>query len=80
MLLDVAVAGMIVSVLHHLEITLMRFGKLIVIGVLAGIVGLTKYAYLYLGGWIVDILSSEKEIEKVSTLHMVIFHHQDFFF
>ena len=53
MLLDVAVAGMIISVFHHLHlISNADRKKHILIGVLAAIVGLTKYPYLYLGGWI----------------------------
>ena len=53
MLLDFAVAGMIISVLHHLELTSNTDrNRMILIGVLAGIIGLTKYPYLYLGGWI----------------------------
>ena len=53
MLLDVAVAGMIISVFHHLHLISNEDRKKhILIGVLAAIVGLTKYPYLYLGGWI----------------------------
>tara|TARA_B110001452_G_scaffold264847_1_gene268543 strand:- start:54 stop:1892 length:1839 start_codon:yes stop_codon:yes gene_type:complete len=53
MLLDVAVAGMIISVFHHLHlISNADRKKHILIGVLAAIVGLSKYPYLYLGGWI----------------------------
>ena len=53
MLLDIAVAGMIISVFHHLHLTSSTDRHtLILIGVLSAIVGLTKYPYLYLGGWI----------------------------
>lgn len=53
MLLDIAVAGMIISVFHHLHLTSNTDrNTLILIGVLSAIVGLTKYPYLYLGGWI----------------------------
>jgi len=56
MLLDVAVAGMIVSVFHHIELNAdSERNRLILIGILAGIIGLTKYPYLYLGGWIAFI-------------------------
>ena len=65
MLMDVALAGMIVSVLHHLELTdKLQSSKLIAIGILSGIIGLTKYAYFYLGGWIVIVLLMRKEYEK----------------
>jgi hypothetical protein len=64
MLLDFAVAGMIVSVLHHLELTSPTDSKkLILIGILAGIIGLTKYPYLYLGAWISFIYLARKETE-----------------
>ena len=53
MLLDIAVAGMIISVFHHLHLNSNADRHtLILIGVLSAIVGLTKYPYLYLGGWI----------------------------
>jgi hypothetical protein len=53
MLLDVAVAGMIISVFHHLHLSSNKNRyNLIMIGILAAIVGLTKYPYLYLGVWI----------------------------
>ena len=53
MLLDTALAGMVISTLHHLvtsEDEDQR--KFVVLGVLLAIVGMTKYAYLYLGPWI----------------------------
>ena len=53
MLLDTAVAGMLVSVFHHLQLSpnasKTKHG---ILGVLSAIVGLTKYPYLYLGGYI----------------------------
>tara|TARA_B110001452_G_scaffold82361_1_gene67339 strand:+ start:2816 stop:4711 length:1896 start_codon:yes stop_codon:yes gene_type:complete len=65
MMLDVALAGMIVSVFHHLEMTnKSERSKLILIGVLSGVIGLTKYPYLYLGGWIVIVLLLRKEYEQ----------------
>ena len=65
MMLDVALAGMVVSVFHHLETTnKSEHSKLILIGVLSGVIGLTKYAYLYLGGWIVIILLLRKKYEQ----------------
>ena len=64
MLLDFAVAGMIVSVFHHLELTPdTERNRLILIGVLAGIIGLTKYPYLYLGAWISFIYLLRKQTE-----------------
>ena len=65
MMLDVALAGMVISVFHHLETSnKSERSKLIFIGILSGIIGLTKYAYLYLGGWIVIILILRKEYEQ----------------
>ena len=54
MLLDVAVAGMLVSVVHRLVDLLDEQDgwKAVQLGVLSGVVGLTKYLYLYLGGWV----------------------------
>lgn len=65
MLLDIAVAGMIVSVFHHLHLTSNADrNTLILIGILAAIVGLTKYPYLYLGGWISIIYLVRKKTEE----------------
>ena len=65
MLLDIAVAGMIVSVFHHLElIDRSERYKLVLIGVLSAIIGLTKYPYLYLGGWIIVLFLLRKKIEE----------------
>jgi hypothetical protein len=65
MLLDFAVAGMIVSVLHHLELTSpTNRNRMILIGILAGIIGLTKYPYLYLGAWISLIYLLRKQTEQ----------------
>ena len=65
MLLDVAVAGMIISVLHHLHlISNADRNKHIFIGVLAAIVGLTKYPYLYLGGWISIVYLMRKKTRE----------------
>ena len=65
MLLDFAVAGMIVSVFHHLELTTPTDrSRMILIGILAGIIGLTKYPYLYLGAWISLIFLLRKQTEK----------------
>ena len=65
MLLDFAVAGMIVSVLHHLEMTeSSERSKLVLLGALVGIIGLTKYAYLYLGGWIILLFLLSKKYEQ----------------
>ena len=71
MLLDFAVAGMIVSVLHHFELTSpTNRNRMILIGILAGITGLTKYAYLYLGAWIsiVSLLRKQTEQSKFIAL------------
>ena len=65
MLLDVAVAGMIISVFHHLHIIPNGDrNKYILIGVLAAIVGLTKYPYLYLGGWISIVYLMRKKTRE----------------
>tara|TARA_B100001113_G_scaffold27104_1_gene19654 strand:+ start:512 stop:2404 length:1893 start_codon:yes stop_codon:yes gene_type:complete len=65
MLLDFAVAGMIVSVFHHLELTTPTDrSRMILIGILAGIIGLTKYPYLYLGAWISLIYLLRKQTEQ----------------
>jgi len=65
MLLDIAVAGMIVSVFHHLHLTSNPDrNTLILIGILAAIVGLTKYPYLYLGGWISMLYLIRKKTEE----------------
>jgi hypothetical protein len=65
MLLDIAVAGMIVSVFHHLDITsnTNRYA-FVLLGALAGIVGLVKYPYLYLGGWIIVMYLFQKRAEQ----------------
>jgi hypothetical protein len=64
MLLDFAVAGMIVSVLHHLEmVKSSERPKLVLIGALLGVIGLTKYAYLYLGGWVIVVFYLSKKFE-----------------
>lgn len=54
MLLDVAVAGMLVSVMHRFVLLVdePEKTKAAQLGALAGLVGLTKYLYLYLGGWV----------------------------
>ena len=65
MLLDIAVAGMIVSVFHHLHLNSnTNHNSLILIGVLIGIIGLTKYPYLYLGGWIIILYLIRKKTEE----------------
>ena len=65
MLLDIAVAGMIISVLHQLEMTdESERNKLLFIGILSGIIGLTKYSYLYLGGWIIIVFLLTKKYEQ----------------
>ena len=64
MLLDFAVAGMIVSVFHHLEMTKSSDrSKLILLGALLGIIGLTRYVYLYLGGWVIAVFFLRKKYE-----------------
>lgn len=65
MLLDIAVAGMIISVFHHLNlIDGADRNKHVFIGALAAIVGLTKYPYLYLGGWISIIFLMRKKTKE----------------
>ncbi|MDA9829324.1 hypothetical protein N9C12_06515 [Candidatus Poseidoniaceae archaeon] len=65
MLLDIAVAGMIVTVFHHLHLTANTQRKeLVLLGVLAAVVGLTKYPYLYLGGWIIVVCVAQKKYEQ----------------
>ena len=65
MLLDFAVAGMIVSVLHHLEMTESSERlKLVLLGVLFGIIGLTKYSYLYFGGWVILVFLLTKRYQQ----------------
>ena len=65
MLLDVAVAGMIISVLHHLHLSSDKNRyRLIMIGILTAIVGLTKYPYLYLGLWISILYYLRKKTEE----------------
>lgn len=65
MLLDIAVAGMILSVFHHLNlIDGADRNKHVLIGALAAIVGLTKYPYLYLGGWISIIFLMRKKTKE----------------
>ena len=74
MLLDVAVAGMIISVFHHLHLSSNKNRySLIMVGILTAIVGLTKYPYLYLGVWISILYYLRKKLKKVSTLYLVIF-------
>ena len=62
MLLDVAVAGMIISVIHHLLIIIEEGSEksFLVLGILSGIVGLTKYPYLYFGGMICLVLVAKQ--------------------
>jgi len=65
MLLDIAVAGMIVTVFHHLHLTAnTQRNELVLLGVLAAVVGLTKYPYLYLGGWIIVVCVAQKKYEQ----------------
>jgi hypothetical protein len=65
MMLDIAVAGMIVTVFHHLHLNSNSERKILVfLGVLAAIVGLTKYPYLYLGGWIIVVYLVQKKFEQ----------------
>ena len=65
MLLDIAVAGMIVTVFHHLHLTAnTQRNELVLLGVLAAVVGLTKYPYLYLGGWIIIVYLMQKKFEQ----------------
>ena len=65
MLLDIAVAGMIISVFHHLNlIDGADRNKHVFIGALTAIVGLTKYPYLYLGGWISIIFLMRKKTKE----------------
>ena len=65
MLLDIAVAGMIVTVFHYLHLNSNSDRKILVLlGVLAAIVGLTKYPYLYLGGWIIVVYLIQKKFEQ----------------
>ncbi|MDA9166730.1 hypothetical protein N9O16_04480 [Candidatus Poseidoniaceae archaeon] len=65
MLLDIAVAGMIVTVFHHLHLTAnTQRNELVLLGVLAAVVGLTKYPYLYLGGWIIVVGVAQKKYEQ----------------
>ncbi len=64
-LLDIAVAGMIITVFHHLHLTSNTDrSTLIIIGILSAIVGLTKYTYLYLGGWISALYLIRKKTEE----------------
>jgi len=71
MLLDVAVAGMLLSVAHRL-VDLMEEPerrKAVQLGVLAGVVGLTKYLYLYLGGWLaLTLLVVNKRSDAVGVM------------
>ena len=62
MLLDVAVAGMIISVIHHLLIIIEDGSEksFLVLGILSGIIGLTKYPYLYFGGMICLVLVAKQ--------------------
>ena len=62
MLLDVAVAGMIISVIHHLLIIIEEGSEqsFLVLGILSGIIGLTKYPYLYFGGMICLVLVAKQ--------------------
>jgi hypothetical protein len=66
MLLDVAVAGMIISVIHHLLIAIEDASEksFLLLGLLSGIIGLTKYPYLYFGGmiWLV-LLAKQMKIQ-----------------
>ena len=62
MLLDVAVAGMIISVIHHLLIFIEDGSEksFLILGILSGIIGLTKYPYLYFGGMICLVLLAKQ--------------------
>jgi hypothetical protein len=56
---------MIVTVFHHLHLNSNSERKILVfLGVLAAIVGLTKYPYLYLGGWIIVVYLVQKKFEQ----------------
>tara|TARA_B100001142_G_scaffold308662_1_gene340396 strand:+ start:6098 stop:7987 length:1890 start_codon:yes stop_codon:yes gene_type:complete len=65
MLLDIAVAGMIISVIHNLHLSSKtdRY-TLILIGMLFAIVGLTKYPYLYLGLWVIILYFIRQKTKK----------------
>ena len=67
MMLDTALAGMIIATFHLLLMTQHHERqKIVVIGSLFAIVGLTKYAYLYLGPWValMYIGMGKKEVSK----------------
>ena len=49
-MLDIAVTGMIISVIHHTIIRLeLDSSVFLLLGILSAVVGLTKYPYLYFG-------------------------------
>ena len=65
MLLDIAVAGMLVTVFHHLHLTSdSERTSFVLLGALAAVIGLTKYPYLYLGGWIIFVYMLQKKTEQ----------------
>ena len=69
MLLDTALAGMIVSVFHHLELSKSKPSKKhFFLGMLLVIVGMTKYPYLYLGPWITVLYLLARRFEMAKLL------------
>lgn len=69
MLLDTALAGMVVSVFHHLELSKSKPSKKhFFLGMLLVIVGMTKYPYLYLGPWITVLYLLARRFEMAKLL------------
>ena len=66
-MLDTALAGMIIATLHLLMVTKdYERKKIVIIGSLFAIVGLTKYPYIYLGSWValLYIGMGKKDVSK----------------
>lgn len=72
MMLDIAVTGMIISVIHHTIIRLESedFSAFFILGILSSVVGLTKYPYLYFGGMITLVLLFNKKFQQAKNLFL----------
>ena len=70
MMLDVAVTGMIISVIHHtiIRLELEDSSVFLLLGTLSAVVGLTKYPYLYFGGMIAVVLLFNKKYQQAKKM------------
>ena len=66
MLLDVGVAGMIISaMIFYKNIEQKNHSQILLFGMIIACIGMTKYSYLYLGPWIVILLYYRKHMALI---------------